>query len=249
MTSGSTPRTETGGPDRTPRSEIVSAVSSNREKEPAFVLDLSTSMDWSAEDQDNRAGDYPSPKSRRAIVLASLPLLVKALEGEDSQAAREQAGGDDTMGGVFTVGFASSPVEIGDLNSSNFTRVMKDVKWGGGTMVVPGIKMAIDDYDEEFGDRDAEDKPVHEILVITDGAASDFRDAERFLMKADAHRVYVVAIVGHGADAKRTYTEYKQVAEANQKADKFGKGHVSVVNFDGVTDPNEIAEDLITLVG
>ena len=41
-------RTETGGPTRTPRSEIAAAVPASRKKEPVLLLDLSTSMDWDA---------------------------------------------------------------------------------------------------------------------------------------------------------------------------------------------------------
>jgi hypothetical protein len=47
-------RTETGGPNRTPRSEIKAAVSASRKKEPVLLLDLSTSMDWPAADEDGR---------------------------------------------------------------------------------------------------------------------------------------------------------------------------------------------------
>ena len=51
----------------------------------------------------------------------------------------------------------------------------------------------------------------------------------------------------HGAPALATYKEYTQVAQKNQSEDKFGKAHVHVVLFDGVTDPQEIGEDLVTL--
>lgn len=241
-------RQETGGPDRTPRSEIVPAVSGNRKKEPAFAIDKSGSMDWSAEDENDRAGDYPSPASRRAIVLNALPLLVKALEAEDSEAAAEQADGSDDEGGVYTVFFSSDPQDIGDLNSSNIDRQLATVQWGGGTYVVPAIKQLISDYEEEFGDRDADEKPVHEIMILTDGQASDWQELEAYLLKANSQRVYVIAIVGHGATASKVASEYKKVAQQNQAADKFGKAHVVVVNFDGVTDPQEMAEDLITLV-
>lgn len=246
----SDPRTEptTGTPNRTPRSEIVPAVSGNRKKEPAFALDFSTSMDWSAEDENDKKGEYPSPQSRRAIVEAALPILVQALEGEDSEAAAEQAGGSDEKGGVYTVGFASDVTELEDLNSSNIERKLKNAPWGGGTLVVPAIKQLIADYEEEFGDRDADEKPVHEIMILTDGQAKDWKELEPYLLKANTQRVYAVAIVGHGDAAMATYNEYKKVADQNKAADKFGKQHVQVVVFDGVTDPREIATDLITMV-
>lgn len=114
-----TERTETGGPNRTPRSEITPAVAASRAKEPVLLLDLSTSMDWSAEDERDDAGLYPAAKSRRAIVIGALPLLVRQLAKEDTEAAGEQASGSDELGGLLTFGFASEPTEIGDLNESN----------------------------------------------------------------------------------------------------------------------------------
>src|SRR5690348_13877863 len=92
-------RQETGGPNRTPRSEIGPAVSANRKKEPVLLLDLSTSMDWGAADENGP--DYPDPGSRRAIVIGALHGLVRALEAEDSEAAAEQAGGSDERGGLM----------------------------------------------------------------------------------------------------------------------------------------------------
>jgi hypothetical protein len=243
-----TQRTETGGPGRTPRSEITSVRRRNRKYEPVLLIDLSTSMDWGADNEDDDSQLYPAKLSRRFIVIAALPLLVRALAAQDSEAEQEQAEGSDEMGGLLAFGFASAPVEIGDLNESNLERRLNSITWGGATYVVPALKLAIKEYDDEFED-DEDDSRVHEILILTDGQASDWRELEPYLLKADANRVYVVAIVGHGEKALAVYREYKQVAEKNQSADKHGKAHVHVVLFDGVTDPEEIGEDLVTLAG
>ncbi len=243
-----TDRVETGQANRTPRSEITSVRKHNRKYEPVVLIDLSGSMDWSAEDENDPAGEWgqPGDKSRRRIVIEALPLLVKALAKEDSEAAAEQAGGSDELGGLLAFGFASAPTEIGDLNESNLQHRLNSIAWGGGTYVVPALKLALKDYDDEFED-DEDDTRVHEILILTDGQASDWQDLEPYLLQADANRVYVIAIVGHGAPALATYKEYTQVAQKNQSEDKFGKAHVHVVLFDGVTDPQEIGEDLVTL--
>ena len=45
-----------------------------------------------------------------------------------------------------------------------------------------------------------------------------------------------------------TLAAYQQAARKNAAHDKFGKVHVEVVSFDAVTDPEEIAFDLVTLV-
>src|SRR5215469_14005603 len=239
-------RQETGGPSRTPRSEIGPAVSANRKKEPVLLLDLSTSMDWGAADENS--GDYPDANSRRAIVIGALHGLVRALEEEDSEAAAEQAGGSDELGGLMTHGFANGHVEIGDLNSSNLERRLNSIQWGGRTYIMPAWRAALADYDEEFGDRDPDEQPVMEVLVLTDGEADDWMEFEPVLEKATAKRVFVVAIVGSGPKHDATLRAYQEGARKNQAQDKFGKSHVNVVSFDSVTDPAEIAADLVTLV-
>jgi hypothetical protein len=87
-----------------------------------------------------------------------------------------------------------------------------------------------------------------EVVVVTDGEADDWMEFEAILEKATAKRVFVVAIVGHGAKHDATLRAYQQAAEKNQAQDKFGKSHVKVVSFDSVTDPSEIATDLVTMV-
>jgi hypothetical protein len=239
-------REETGGPNRTPRSEIRPAVSANRNKEPVLLLDLSTSMDWGAADE--YGPEWPDPGSRRAIVIEALHGLVRVLEGEDSEAAVEQAGGSDERGGLMTHGFANRHIEIGDLNSSNLQRRLNEIKWGGKTYIMPAWKAALADYDVEFGDRDPDEQPVMLTLVVTDGEADDWMEFEPVLEKATAKRVFVVAIVGHGPKHDATLTAYQEAGRKNVAQDKFGKAHVEVVSFDAVTDPGEIALDLITLV-
>jgi hypothetical protein len=47
---------------------------------------------------------------------------------------------------------------------------------------------------------------------------------------------------------RNALTAYRAAARKNLAQDKFGKAHVEVSSFDAVTDPGEIAFDLITLV-
>src|ERR1700744_1344634 len=99
------PKAETGGPNRTPRSEIRPAVSANRKKEPVLLLDLSTSMNWGAADEHGPEG--PGAGGRRAIVIEARHGLVRVLELEDSEAEAEQADGSDELGGLMTHGFGN----------------------------------------------------------------------------------------------------------------------------------------------
>jgi hypothetical protein len=80
---------------------IRPAVSAHRKKEPVLLLDLSTSMNWGAADE--YGPEWPDPGSRRAIVIEALYGLVRVLEREDSEAAAEQAGGSDELGGLMTL--------------------------------------------------------------------------------------------------------------------------------------------------
>jgi hypothetical protein len=244
------PRTETGGPNRTPRSEITSLRKPGRLYEPAIAIDLSPSMYWSAQDENNSAEEYPHPKSRRALLEAFLPLYIAALAGEDSEAEAEQADGSDEDGGVMAVGFDQRVITIGDLNESNRQRKM-DKAWRdathGGTMAGPALRALIDKYDGEFEDDDPGVTRVHEITLLTDGEPQDPEAVLPYIKAASGKRVYAIGILGHGDKALDTYNLYKKAADENQEADEFGKRHVHVILWDGVTDPQEIAEDLITL--
>jgi len=239
-------RTETGGPTRTPRSEITAAVPASRKKEPVLLLDLSGSMDWDAAPGGSEWNGTSG--GRRGIVIEALHGLVSALEDEDSEATAEQAGGSDDLGGLMTHGFASEHVEIGDLNSSNLERKLGQIQWGGRTFIMPAWKAALADYDEEFGDRDPDEQPTLLTLVLTDGEADDWAEFGPVLEKANAKRVFVVGVVGHSDKHDATVRAYQQASERNRVQDKYGKEHVKVVSFDAVTDPKEIAEDLTTLV-
>lgn len=238
----------TGGPNRTPRSEIQPLAPLNKRIEPVLILDLSTSMDWGAEDEDDRSQDYPDPRSRRAIIIEALPALVRTLGALDSEAAAEQAGGSDAKGGLLTFGFSNGAVEIGDLNESNLRRVLNDIKWGGGTHIGDALDLAVEDYDGEFGDKTPDQRPTHLILIITDGKADDPARLEAFIKSARADRKIATAILGHGDKALATAQHYQAAADEQKAADKFGHSHTTVVNFDGVTDPEEIATDLIGLM-
>lgn len=241
-------RTETAGPNRTPRSEIEPAVSANRKKEPVLLLDLSTSMDWEAAPGSGEWNSQTRTGGRRGIVIDALRGVVRALEDQDSEAAAEQAGGSDELGGLMTHGFATTHVEIGDLNSSNLERRLNEIPWGGHTYIMPAWKAALADVDEEFGDKPPDEQPTMLTLVITDGEADDWAEFAPILEQASPKRVFAVAVVGHGDKHDATVRAYQQAAQQNQAQDKYGKQHVRVVSFDAVTNPDEIATDLITLV-
>lgn len=203
-------------------------------KEVICLLDTSGSMEWEAADG--------SAVTRWSVVSEALPAFVAALESQDSEAAAEQSGGSDEMGGLLIHGFSNIHTELGDFNSSNIKRKMAGITIGGGTTIMPAWRAAQEDYLEEFGDRDALDRPALLTLVITDGEATDAADFERVLEAAGVGRYFAVAIVGHGPEHDATLRSYQGAAGKNPK-------HVAVLSFDGVTDPKVLAGDLILMAG
>ena len=198
------------------------------------LIDESGSMTWEA-----AAG---SPVTRWSVVSEAMPLFVSALEDYDAAAKGEQAGGSDEKGGLLVHAFSNIHQERGDINSSNFSRKWPATPMGGGTTIMPVWRAAQEDYMDEFGDIDAMDRPALMCLVITDGEATDAAEFGKVLENAGTGRYFGVAIVGHGQDHDQTLAAYQQAAQKNSK-------HVAVLSFDSVTNPQELAQDLITLSG
>jgi len=217
----------------TPRVEKP-LVPQGQKKEVVCLLDTSGSMEWEAAEG--------SQVSRWQVVAEALPAFVRALESQDSEAAAEQSDGSDEMGGLLIHGFSNIHTELGDFNSSNITRKMQQIRIGGGTTIMPAWEAAQNDFMEEFGDRDLMDRPALLTLVITDGEASDAAQFEKVLESAKVGRYFAVAIVGHGEDHDRTLRSYQGAANINPK-------HVAVMSFDSVTNPQELANDLIVMAG
>src|SRR5579864_5713308 len=136
------------------------------EKEPMLLLDTTGSMSYPVADG--------STIQRRQVIGEAIGRIVEVLAAEDSQAAKEQAAGETDKGGLLTVTFAGgSAEELGDLNPDNLHHKWDSIRWGGGTVVMPGWEKLVDTYLEEFGDVQKVDRPHLLALVITDGEADD----------------------------------------------------------------------------
>lgn len=201
-------------------------------REPIAIIDTSGSMDWPAA-QD-------SPVKRREVVGEAMGMLVAALAAQDSQAAQEKAAGEE-KGGLLTFTFAAEASELGDLSPENWRQKWNSIQWGGGTQIMPAWELAEQAYLEEFGETPALDRPALLTLVITDGEAKDAADFSKVLEQAKAGRYFCVAVVGFGPDHDQTLSAYRQVAASNP--------HVRLVTFGGETNPQTIADGLISLVG
>lgn len=214
------------------KQDLSPVVPAGVEKEPILLLDTSGSMSYPA-----------SPNSRiqrREVVGEAMGLLVAKLGAEDSQAEEEAAAGEDA-GGLMTVLFSNEAELLDDLNEANWREKWDSIQWGGGTHIMPGWEMVVENYLEEFGDTPKLERPALLVLVITDGEAADINDFESECAKAQGGTYICVGVVGFGADHDRTVADYQKIAATNS--------HVRVVSFDSETDPNVLAQALISLVG
>jgi len=103
------------------------------QKEPQFAIDTSGSMSWPAAEGQTT--------TRWEVVVEALGRLVTDLEGHDSQAAAEAAAGKDA-GGVMTVTFASTVVDLEDLSTANWRKKLSTVQVGGSTLLTPALLCA-----------------------------------------------------------------------------------------------------------
>jgi hypothetical protein len=189
--------TPTGGPDRTPREEINVLNTGPREVEPEVdYLDFSESTSWPWE-SDPGVCTWD-------VQIEALRQFIVPFEGLDSQAAAEQADGDDDKGGVYVYPGSNIFLPIGDgdddgdLNSSNFAgkidaflkRYGKNGKPQGGTMIMESVKASDAHFlgttrkPGEFWDRAFGQRPIRARVVFTDGVLQDAEAFKRYLAQA-----------------------------------------------------------------
>jgi hypothetical protein len=244
----------TGGPSRTPRDHIEPVFTEHTgEVEPDMLFDCSSSEGW---EWDNAPGT-----TTWGIQLPAIREFVAGAEQLDSQAAAEQAGGDDEKGGIYAAGFGSGVYVVGegdddgDLNSANIEKklnamrvrddsgTMVPLPWGG-TYIMSACELLDEHYLGEFGNRPVSQRPIRARVVWTDGALND---ADKFGQRLAADNSdkwpeehWFVAILGYGPDHDRTLRAYQQISEKHS--------NVHVYAFDQVSNPAEVAEDMAVAV-
>jgi hypothetical protein len=236
----------TGMAGRTPR-EAIEKPMTERELEVIEIIDVSGS--------NAEKASPDSPMTKQELIIGAQPHLVAALEGDDSQAAREQAGGSSDKGGV-RVFYANEPQPIefeegedesdderdgGDHNTANVQDKLAQIPWGGRTYLMPAIKAAETAYQAEFGEVPLRKRPAMEVLIVTDGKLSDPQPFEAWLAQADELCVVAVAVIGYGPGHDEAVRHYQALAEKN----KF----LTTAALTGVSDPKEVALDLRLLSG
>nr|HET6900895.1 vWA domain-containing protein [Ktedonobacteraceae bacterium] len=199
-----------------------------QEKEPMLLLDTTGSMNYRTAEND--------ATPRRETIHEAISIIVARLAAADSQAAKEEGGG-----GLRTITFADGRAnDIGDLNPNNLQQKWSQIRWAGGTRIMPGFNLLLKAYTDEFGSEPPAERPLLLALVITDGEADDtatFRD----MIARSAGSMYVaLAIIGYGAEHDRALQAYQQVEAQN--------AHVKVLPFASETDPEVIASALMRMM-
>ncbi len=204
------------------------------ENEPMLLLDTTGSMSFPV------AAD--SKVERRQVIGEAIGRIVEVMGAKDSQAAKEQAAGEDA-GGLMTVTFAGGSAEcIDDLSPANWRQKWNTIRWGGATtQIMPGWDTLVDTYMNEFGDVPKQDRPHLLALVITDGEADDTTQFADTLGQAKGGTYVCIAVLGFGQEHDKALAAYQEVAASND--------HVRVVTFGSETDPTVIANGVLSLIG
>lgn len=256
---------ETVSPNKTPRKEIYPLNTGPREVEPELIgFDFSESEDW--------PWDSDPSKNTWDIQIEAIRQFIVPFEQLDSQAAEEQAGGSDEMGGVYAYPFNHQFLPIGDgdddgdLNSANFDRKIgaflrkygKNGRPQGGTNIMSSVRASDAHFlgtkkdPGEFWDTPRADRPVRARVVFTDGALSDAAEFIAYLSQAvlspegyGSHGEWdeVWAIAIIGEEGGGGHAAYEQYQE-------IAKTHpwVHPYYFENVVNPAEIAEDMAVAV-
>lgn len=202
------------------------------EKEPILLLDTTGSN-----------GDPAAPGSRIRrldVILEALPKIVAVLGAEDSQAEKEQEAGEEDAGGLMTITFANNTAQVlGDLNPDNVQQKLRQIQWGGSTYIMPGWEKVVDNYMEEFADEPITERPHLLCLCITDGEAVDYDQFASVLAQAKGGIYICVALLGYGDTHDKALAAYQKIAETNN--------HVRVLTFGATTDPDTLAQGLLSI--
>jgi hypothetical protein len=222
--------------------------------EPALVLDVSGS--------NQEGADPEGTITKVELICQAVPLIAGVVEGDDAEAAAEQADGSSDKGGLRTIA-ANEPGELkfepgedesdderdlGDINSANapekVAKIRELVMQCGRTYLMPAVRAIKHAYDAEFGD--ASDRALM-LMIINDGKVSDEAELEHWVEDHAGPRcVICVGVIGfdetknnHGHDA--AVEHWAAIARKN----KF----VTVDALTGVGDPRELAYDLQFMAG
>lgn len=206
-------------------------VKKGEELEPMLILDTTASMNYATSKDDKTP--------RKDTVREALSLIVEELARNDTQGKHEEGGG-----GLRTITFSGGhAVDLEDLNPSNLNQKWKDIKFVGGTYIIPAWMKMLDIFKEEFGHRQACSRPKLLALIVTDGEAEDTDEFAHLILQKNnviplASLYIVIAVLGYGAEHSRAVQRYRSIASSNAPS-------IRVIPFGAETDPSLISNVLL----
>jgi hypothetical protein len=245
----------TGLPGRTTRDQLEQDRPVTRfKKEPYFILDGSGSEDELA--------DPEGTITKTELICGVVTQLTPVVEGDDAEAAAEQASGSPGKGGMRTfVGNVPDPIEfeegedesddprdLGDINSANLQAKLDQfralVALHARTYLRPALDAAKHAFDTEFPG--AKDRAM-EVIFINDGKLDDEAEVEAWVA-ANAGPRCIICVVVVGYDPKPSPRGHDAaVAAWNRIA--AGNKYLAVDAVTGVADAQEVAFDVQFLAG
>lgn len=254
-------RTEdaTGGPNRTPREEIVPLFTGPEEVNPEQLIDCSQSEGW-AWQSDPRQNTW-------GIQQQAVRALTEPFAALDSQAAREAGSG---AGGTEMWPFCHVYLPFSDARDSEGDRIIdagpknfderfayfmslypqifrNGIPVAGGTEAMEAVIASDDHFMQEFGGRPYAKRPIRGRIMHTDGELNDAEKFQHYLASAtlengfgrhgEWREAWAVAIYGESnGGGHQAYEQYLAIAETHPWVHPY--------YFEGVTNSQEIAEDM-----
>ena len=242
----------TGLPGRTTREQLEQDRPRTRfAKEPVLILDGSGSEAENA--------DPEGTITKTELICGIIGQLVPVMEGDDAEAAAEQASGQAGRGGcrafvgnvpdpiVFAEGEDESddPRDLGDINSLNLAAKQDafraQVALRARTYIRPAFEAAKHAFDAEFPGDKGKDRAL-EIVFLNDGKLDDEKLVEQWVAEHAGPRCLVcVVVVGHGPGHDAAVAAWNKIAAGNK--------YLAVDAVTGVADAQEVAFDVQFMAG
>jgi len=205
-----------------------------KSSEPMLLLDVTGSMEWPAAVRNG----VHSTLLRKDLAKAALRMVVQQLQELDTAGKEEEEGG-----GVMVTTFAGGHGKVvGDFNPANFDTLWARINFSGSTQIVPGWKTMLVNYIDEFAEKDASERPLKLVTLITDGEADDLDEFVNILGKDKDAYVCVILIgcqCSDQVDHQVAVRQFEGLAAKNPR--------VVFSNFTDCTDPRALADQILNV--
>jgi hypothetical protein len=179
------------------------------------------------------------------------------VQSPDPAALTRGSGHEAGGGGLRTVTFAGGTArDLEDLNLMNLPAKWSQIRWQGGTLIIPGWNMLMATYNAEFGNQPPQIRPLLLALIITDGEANDTAEFAAALRMVASGGVFVlIAMVGFGEEYERyvawlpsSLTQTSLSALSRYRGIAAQNANLRVFSLSCETNPQTIADALLRMI-